>query len=77
MPFRELDPTPPPAPWLTLGRGFDVSLALLRDPTREVYVAYDGDAFRGFLILSLKGALSGYIQTVAVTAERKRGWFAM
>jgi ribosomal protein S18 acetylase RimI-like enzyme len=61
-------------PWLTLGRGFEESLALLHDPTREVYVACDGDALRGFLILSLKGALSGYIQTVAVTADaRGRG----
>jgi ribosomal-protein-alanine N-acetyltransferase len=58
-------------PWLTLGRGFEASLAILRDPTREVYVAYEGDAFRGFLILSLQGALSGYIQTVAVTADSR------
>jgi [ribosomal protein S18]-alanine N-acetyltransferase len=61
-------------PWLTLGRGFEESLALVHDPTREVYVAYDGDTFRGFLILSLKGARSGYVQTVAVTADaRGRG----
>ena len=33
-------------PWLTIGRTFDECLALLVDPTREVYVAAEGGAYR-------------------------------
>ena len=63
-------------PWRTLRRGYDASLALLRDPSREVYVALagDSDAVAGFLILTMRGAFVGYVQTVAVSPEwRGRG----
>ncbi len=30
-------------PWITLGRSFETSLAIVRDPTREVYLARDDD----------------------------------
>ncbi len=59
-------------PWITIGRNFDESLAVLQDPTREVYVAAkDGDV-QGFIILNMQGAFVGYIQTVCVDA-RLRG----
>jgi ribosomal protein S18 acetylase RimI-like enzyme len=61
-------------PWITLGRGYDASLQILGDPARESYVAFLGDAFAGFLILNLKGAFAGYIQTVCIAPEhRNRG----
>ena len=54
-------------PWLTFGRGFEESYALIRDPNREVYVALD-DASRiaGFAVLVMQGAFVGYIQSLAV-----------
>ena len=58
-------------PWLTLRRGYDESRKLIEDPSREVYVAYEGDEFRGFIILLMHGAFVGYIQTIAVTPEAR------
>jgi [ribosomal protein S18]-alanine N-acetyltransferase len=61
-------------PWVTLGRGFEASLGILRDPTREVYVARDKTGLAGFLILCLTGAFVGYIQTVCIDPRcRGRG----
>jgi ribosomal-protein-alanine N-acetyltransferase len=61
-------------PWITLGRSFAESLALLQDPERETYVAADGDQPLGFIILNMRGAFVGYIQTVCVDdAARGQG----
>jgi len=61
-------------PWLTLGRSFDECLAVVRDPTQEIYIAADDDRILGFIILTMKGAFTGYIRTVCVDAEaRGRG----
>ena len=60
-------------PWITLGRGYEASLALLVNPEREVYVAVVADVVAGFVILNLHGAFVGYIQTVCVAAERRGG----
>lgn len=60
-------------PWLTLGRGYEASLALLERPDREVYVALADGAVAGFIILVLQGAFVGYIQTVCVAAGRRGG----
>jgi len=58
-------------PWLTFRRGYDACLGRVTDPTREVYVAFEGDVFRGFLILCMTGAFTGYIQTVAVAHDAR------
>jgi ribosomal-protein-alanine N-acetyltransferase len=61
-------------PWITLGRGYEESLKLLQDPSREVYVAARGGAVLGFLILVMTGAFVGYVQTICVAPEeRSRG----
>jgi ribosomal protein S18 acetylase RimI-like enzyme len=61
-------------PWITLGRSFETSLAILRDPDREVYLARDAGGIAGFLILCMTGAFVGYIQTVCVDPRcRGRG----
>ena len=61
-------------PWITLGRTFEESLALLEDPERENYVAADGNQLLGFIILNMRGAFVGYIQTVCVDGDtRGRG----
>lgn len=61
-------------PWITLGRDYEASLAILRDPTRESYVGRRGTELVGFIVLNMAGALVGYIQTVCVAPEyRGRG----
>jgi ribosomal protein S18 acetylase RimI-like enzyme len=61
-------------PWITLKRGYEESLALLQDPSREVYVAFRDGPVLGFLILNMAGAFSGYVQTICVAPEeRSRG----
>jgi ribosomal protein S18 acetylase RimI-like enzyme len=59
-------------PWITLHRDYRGALRLLRDPSREVYVARQHDQVVGFIILLLQSPLKGYIQTVGVM-PRQRG----
>ena len=58
-------------PWITLGRTFEASLALIRDPTRETWVARGADGVAGFLILCLVGPFTGYIQTICVDPQHR------
>jgi ribosomal protein S18 acetylase RimI-like enzyme len=58
-------------PWITLGRDFDGSLAVINDPSREVYVVEDEKGIAGFIILCMVGAFTGYIQTVLVAPDRQ------
>jgi ribosomal-protein-alanine N-acetyltransferase len=60
-------------PWVTLGRGYEASLALLERPDREAWVAVTDGALAGFIVLVLAGAFTGYIQTVCVAAARRGG----
>ena len=61
-------------PWLTLGRSYEACLAIIRDPTREVYVARAPADIAGFLILCMTGAFVGYIQTICIDpAHRGQG----
>ena len=59
-------------PWITISRNFDESLKLVQDPTREVFIAADASELLGFIIINMRGAFVGYIQTVCV-AEEARG----
>lgn len=58
-------------PWITLGRGYEASLRIIKDPSREVYVATDESGIAGFLILCMVGAFIGYIQTIVVAEDRR------
>ena len=58
-------------PWITLGRDYDSSLRVIKDPSREVYVAEDDAGLAGFIILCMTGAFIGYIQTVLVAPDRQ------
>ena len=61
-------------PWRTLGRTYDVSLAIVSDPTREVYWVEQAGEWVGFLVLYMGGPFRGFIQTVCVREEcRGRG----
>jgi ribosomal protein S18 acetylase RimI-like enzyme len=58
-------------PWLTLGRTYEASLAVIQDPSREVFVVRDEKGVAGFLILCMTGAFVGYIQTICIHPERR------
>lgn len=57
-------------PWITIGRDDDACLDLVTNPDREVYVAAGGEV-RGFIILNMRGAFTGYIQTICVAADAR------
>jgi ribosomal-protein-alanine N-acetyltransferase len=62
-------------PWVTLGRGFEKSLAILRDESQERWVAVteEGEVV-GFVLLIVQGAFVGYIRTIAIREDwRSRG----
>jgi ribosomal protein S18 acetylase RimI-like enzyme len=59
-------------PWVTLGRTYQESLERMRDDARERYLARLGSVLAGFLVLNLKGAFVGYIQSVCVAPEQRR-----
>jgi ribosomal protein S18 acetylase RimI-like enzyme len=56
-------------PWITLRRTYEVCLEMLEDVERERYAAFREGAFAGFLVLNMKGAFAGYLQTICVTPE--------
>lgn len=58
-------------PWRTLGRSFAASLDIVRDATRETYLAMSGDERVGFVILSVVGPFMGYLQTLCIVPERR------
>jgi ribosomal-protein-alanine N-acetyltransferase len=58
-------------PWLTLGRSYEASLGIIRDPTREVFILRGNEKLAGFLILCMTGAFVGYIQTVCIHHDHR------
>jgi ribosomal-protein-alanine N-acetyltransferase len=61
-------------PWITLRRTYDDSLRMMRDPSREVYVALVDDELVGFAIIRMSGAFVGYIQTIGLKPQwRNKG----
>jgi len=56
-------------PWLTLRRDFDASLAAVTNPDRETYVAVDHAGVAGFVVINMRGAFAGYLQSIAVRAD--------
>jgi len=59
-------------PWITLQRNYDDSIKLLEDPLSEVYLMRREEKRLGFIMIKLKGAFTGYIQTIVI-AEEARG----
>lgn len=58
-------------PWLTLGRSYETSLAIVQDPTRETYLARESGELVGFLIICMTGAFVGYIQTICIHPQHR------
>jgi len=53
-------------PWITLRRDRAAALAVLTDPQRETYGAFRDGRLAGFVVLVMRGAFIGYIQSVCV-----------
>ena len=58
-------------PWKTLRRDYRASYKLLTDPTKEVTIAELESEIAGCIIITMRGAFVGYIQSICV-AERWR-----
>jgi len=58
-------------PWITLGRDVERCLAVVSDPSRELYVARDAVDVAGFILLIMKGQFPGYIASVCVSAAAR------
>lgn len=58
-------------PWLTLGRGYQASLAVLNNAAKEGYLVRHDGATVGFLILDMTGPFKGYIQTICMAPEAR------
>jgi ribosomal protein S18 acetylase RimI-like enzyme len=56
-------------PWITLGTGYERSLALFGNESRERYIAQVGGESAGFLVVSMQGAFVGYVQLLGVAAK--------
>lgn len=61
-------------PFITLQRGYEASLRLVSDPSREVYLALVESEIVGFVVLVMHGAFIGYVQSICVAPDwRNRG----
>lgn len=58
-------------PWLTLGRTHDQAVKILTSPTREVYVGVIDGRLVGFVVLIMRGAFVGFVQTLAVEPDQR------
>jgi ribosomal protein S18 acetylase RimI-like enzyme len=56
-------------PWVTLGTGYERSLALLGNESRERYLAQVAGEPAGFLVVNMQGAFVGYVQLLGVGAK--------
>ena len=59
-------------PWVTLDIGYERSLGLLGDASRECYLAKVDGERAGFLMISMQGAFVGFIQLLGVAAIEHR-----
>ncbi len=58
-------------PWVTLDRDFARCLTAVSDAARELYVARVGGEVAGFILLTMKGQIPGYITSVCVAASAR------
>jgi RimJ/RimL family protein N-acetyltransferase len=58
-------------PWITLQRTVETLRPVLGDPAKEVHLVRDAQGIAAFVILDMRGALGGYVQTIAVRADRR------
>ena len=56
-------------PWITLSIPFEVARTALSDPAREVSAVRDDRGIAGFIVVDMRGLVSGYIQIVCVRPD--------
>lgn len=58
-------------PWITLRYDYAASLRALASPGKEIHLAVGGGEVVGFVLLNLKGAFVGTLQSICVAPERR------
>lgn len=58
-------------PWVRFGISYEASLLRMQDASKEIYIAELDGQVVGFVIINMKGAFFGYIQTICVAAEQR------
>jgi ribosomal protein S18 acetylase RimI-like enzyme len=56
-------------PWITLQCDYAAALRILSSPGKETHLAVGGAEIRGFILLNVKGAFLGYIQSICVAPQ--------
>lgn len=57
-------------PWITLKRDYISSFNTIGNPEKELYVAVDNNnKLLGFVLIDMRGAFVGYIQSICVNPE--------
>jgi [ribosomal protein S18]-alanine N-acetyltransferase len=56
-------------PWITLGRDLNACREAMVGDYKEVYVARRNRELLGFIVLQMKGAFAGYIQSVCILPD--------
>ena len=54
-------------PWISLERGYQESLEIITESSREVYAARLSEEIVGFIIVEMVGTFKGYIKSVCVS----------
>ena len=54
-----------------MGRTYEESLQIITDPSKEVYLAKLIGELSGFVILNMKGAFVGYVQTICIDPKSR------
>jgi RimJ/RimL family protein N-acetyltransferase len=60
-------------PWITLQRTADALVPVISDPVKQVWLVRDADGIAAFVILDLRGLTNGYVQTICVRPDRRKG----
>lgn len=58
-------------PWISLERGYEESLEILLEPSREVYLAWIRKEIVGFIIIEMNGTFKGYIKSICVSPDQR------
>jgi ribosomal-protein-alanine N-acetyltransferase len=58
-------------PWITLRLPRESALAVVTDRAKEVHAARDAAGVSGFIVLDMRGLLTGYIQILCVRPDRR------
>ena len=58
-------------PWITLGISAEFARAIVTDPARQLFLVRDGQGVAGFIVLDMRGMLTGYIGVLCVRSDRR------